>query len=68
MFYFIKEGLLKCGLYLQGCLYSEVAFHTVLTVYGSEIFQFWNGSGTICINFGVLASSCVQFLKTTQIK
>ena len=24
LFYFIKEGLLKCGLYLQGGLYTEV--------------------------------------------
>ena len=32
LFYFIKEGLLKCGLYLQGGLYSEVAFNTGLTV------------------------------------
>ena len=32
LFYFIKEGLLKSGLYLQGGLYSEVAFNTGLTV------------------------------------
>ena len=29
------EGLLKCGLYLQSGIYSEVAFNTVLT----KIFQ-----------------------------
>ena len=31
----IKEGLLnlKCGLYLQGGLYSDMAFNTGLTVY-----------------------------------
>ena len=33
MFGFIKEGLLKCGLYLQVALDSEVAFKTGLTVY-----------------------------------
>ena len=33
MFYVIKEGLLKCGLYLQGGLYSEVAFNTGWTVF-----------------------------------
>ena len=32
LFCFIKEVILKCGLYLQGGLYSEVAFNTVLTV------------------------------------
>ena len=32
MFYFIKEGLLKCGLYLQGGLYSEVVLNTGLTI------------------------------------
>ena len=33
LFYFIKEGVLKCGLYLQGGLYSEVAFNTGLIVF-----------------------------------
>ena len=33
MLYFIKEGLFKCGLYLQGGLYLEVAFNTGLTVF-----------------------------------
>ena len=33
MFYFIKEGLLKCGFYLQGGLYLEVACNTGLTTY-----------------------------------
>ena len=32
LFYIIRKGLLKCGLYLQGGLYSEVAFNTGLTV------------------------------------
>ena len=32
-FYFIKKGVLKCGLYLQGGLYLEMAFNTGLTVY-----------------------------------
>ena len=31
LYYFIKEWLLKCGLNLQGGLYSEVAFNTGLT-------------------------------------
>ena len=31
--FFIKEGLLKCDLYLQGGLYLEVAFNTGVTVY-----------------------------------
>ena len=35
-FNFNKEGLLKCGLYSQGGLYSEVAFNTGLTVCFSE--------------------------------
>ena len=30
--YLIKEGLLKCGLYIQGGLKSEVAFNTGWTV------------------------------------
>ena len=30
---FYQEGLLKCDLYLQGGLYSEVTFNTGLTVY-----------------------------------
>ena len=38
MLYFIKEGLLKCGLYLQGGLYSGVAFSTGLTVFKSLKF------------------------------
>ena len=29
---FIKEGTLKCGLYLQGGLYCEETFNTGLTV------------------------------------
>ena len=33
MFYFTKEGLLKCGLCLQCGLYLEVAFNIGLTVY-----------------------------------
>ena len=32
LFYFIKEGSLKHGLYLQGGLYSEVTFNTCLAV------------------------------------
>ena len=32
LFYLIKKGLQKCGLYLPGDLYSEVAFNTDLTV------------------------------------
>ena len=32
LFYFIKEDLLKCGLYLQGGLYSEVAINKGSTV------------------------------------
>ena len=30
--YFINEGLLECGLYLQDRLYLEVVFNTGLTV------------------------------------
>ena len=30
--FFFEEGLLKCDLYLQGGLYSEVAINTGLTV------------------------------------
>ena len=33
LFYFIKEGYMKLGLYLQVCLYSEMAFNTGLTVH-----------------------------------
>ena len=36
MFCFITEVLLKCGLYLQGGLYLEVAFNTGLTVLGMK--------------------------------
>ena len=32
MFYFIKKGLLKRGLYLQDGLYSKVTFNAGLTV------------------------------------
>ena len=32
LFYLIKEGLLKFGLYLLGGLYLQVAFNTGLTV------------------------------------
>ena len=35
-FYFNKEGLLQCGLYLQGGLYSEVTLNTGWTVYYVE--------------------------------
>ena len=31
--YFIKEWILKCGLYLKGGRYSEMTFNTVLTVH-----------------------------------
>ena len=37
LFYLINEGLFKCGLYLQGGLYSEVVFHTGLTVHFKNI-------------------------------
>ena len=33
LFNFNRENLLKCGLYLQGGLYSEVVFNKGLTVY-----------------------------------
>ena len=33
LFYLIKKGLLKCGLYLQDGSYLEVALNTGLTVY-----------------------------------
>ena len=33
--YFNKKGLLKCGLYLQDGLYSEVAFNTVCPLFES---------------------------------
>ena len=36
MFYLIKEMLQKCGLYLQGGLYLEVAFITGMTVQASD--------------------------------
>ena len=32
LFVFVKAGVLKCDLYLQSDLYSEVAFNTGLTV------------------------------------
>ena len=38
MYYFIKEGLLKSGLYLQDGLYLEMAFNTILTVYFRGLF------------------------------
>ena len=39
LFYFIKEGLLKCGLYLLGSLYSEVVYNIGLTVFGMVIYS-----------------------------
>ena len=36
LLYFFKEGVLMCGLYSQGGLYSEVVFYTGLTVCGVD--------------------------------
>ena len=42
LFYFISEELWKCGLYLQGDLYSRAAFNTGLTVnIFSEVRTTW---------------------------
>ena len=39
LFYLIKERLLKCGLYLQGDIYSQVAFNKGLSLrYESYIY------------------------------
>ena len=39
LFYFIKEGLFKCGFYyLQGGLYSEVVFNTSLTLFEKKMY------------------------------
>ena len=37
--YLINKGLLKCGLYLQGGLYSEVVFNTGLTIFATLPYQ-----------------------------
>ena len=43
LFYFIKEGLLKCGLHLHVGLYLEVTFNTGLTVFGIYMYiLYWS--------------------------
>ena len=44
----IKEGLMKCGLYLYGGHYSEVAFGTGLTLFHMN---------AICILYGIQLGS-----------
>ena len=51
VFYFIKETILKCDLYLQDGLYSEVAFNTGLSV-------------SIYINSKMFLQSCKKILGT----
>ena len=47
MFYFINEEVLKCGFYSQGGLYSEVIFHTGLTVFTNYLSEI---EGTVTLN------------------
>ena len=41
-----NQGLMKCGLYLQGGLCSDVAFNTCLTVY-------WRRRSSVMISYSV---------------
>ena len=49
-FIFFKEGLLKCDLYLHGCLYSNVAFNPDLSV-KKHFFNFFSRKDKMMTDF-----------------